>query len=747
MKTTRFALIACAVIGCFISAHAEDTWKPVSGVLMTQWGKQVTSANVWSDYPRPQLVRAQWQNLNGLWDFELTARDAAQPSSFDKRILVPFPVESALSGAARTVTGSDALWYRTSLKIRDRQPGKRALLNFEAVDFSATVWVNGREVGRHEGGYEPFSLDITDALGGAETADLVVKVIDATGNGQPCGKQRLNPADIWYTPSSGIWFTVWIEQVPSLHITQVNTTTLPDLGGLAVTVAAEGEGSVSAPVKIDVFEPSGKSVASGSGLVGQPVAIKISSPRLWSPQTPVLYDLKVTVGDDVVKSYAGLRKIEKRKDAQGINRFFLNNQPVFMSGVLDQGFWPDGLYTPPSKAAMRSDLEFLKAAGFNMLRKHIKVEPRVYYRACDELGLLVWQDMVSGEANERGKVLFKDGLVSTVNTLRNYPSIVTWVIFNEGWGQDADKSETRSAEMTELVRCLDSTRVINSVTGWHERWVGDVVDSHNYDALPGIKPVEPDRICVLGEFGGIGFPLAGHLWKNQALKLYTGAASSEDLLARYTAMYEHLFALKPNGLAASVYTQTSDVEGEVNGLLTYDRAVTKMPAEKLAALNRLVTTEGLKLRDILPTATPNHQATWSYTTEKPAADWTAPAFSTAGWQSGPAGFGAGLGENEKKGASVSTEWNTPDLWLRRTFSCDGAPLVKPRFKVFYDEDVEIYVNGKLLAQQPGYVTSYVYLTPVEPLVLKKGENVIAVHVHNTVGGQFIDVGIVDWPVR
>lgn len=605
MSHPRFILLFLSLLTTALA------WQPVPGQMLTPWGEKVTPDNAWQEYPRPAYVRDGWQNLNGLWSYAITpAAESDAPATWAGEILVPFALESALSGVGKKLTPNDALWYRREFTVEPTR-GKRTLLHFEAVDYQTTVWVNGKQVGTHTGSSLPFSFDITSVLQAGKN-HVTVRVLDATdtpGTFQTHGKQVAEPGGIWYTPVSGIWQTVWLEQVPDAYLADIKL--MPKLNG-EVTIELIPGGSAKDRTSVEVVASlGGKQVASASGK-GRSLTLTIQNPQLWSPASPTLYDLDITYGSDKVRSYVGLRETSVVKDANGHLRFALNGKEVFHFGPLDQGWWPDGLLTPPSEAAMRSDLEFLKAAGFNTVRKHIKVEPRRYYTDCDRLGFLVWQDQVSsGTGQKRGTGgaspkwtrleptptdadwpdeahrQFMAELKGMIDALHDHPSIVQWVPFNEAWGQH------RTMEVGKWVLDYDSTRQVNAATGGNFFPVGHIVDEHRYPH-PGF-PFELGEggrfdgfVKVVGEFGGHGFPVEDHLWSTTARNWGYGGLPKDknEWLERYKTSMAMLAELRKQGIAAGIYTQTTDVEGEINGLITYDRKVQKLTPAQLAAIHR-----------------------------------------------------------------------------------------------------------------------------------------------------------------
>ncbi len=595
----RTLAMACAIgvaLAALTACGGEKAveWRPAGDRIMTRWAAEVGPENALPEYPRPQMVREDWLNLNGLWDYAIVAKDADRPSAWAGKILVPFAAESALSGVGEPVGPARALWYRRTVDIPKGWRKGRVLLHFGAVDWESTVWVNGREMGTHRGGYDPFSYDITDDLKRGARQEIVLRVLDPTdADNSPIarGKQVLKPRGIFYTAVTGIWQTAWLEPVPASRIDRLGLTPDIDRGTLTVrpVVAGPGDG-LRLAVKVGL---RGADVASAEGPADAPLVVSLPSAELWSPDAPVLYDLRASLVEngqavDEVTSYAGMRKISVAKDGRGFNRLLLNNEPLFELGPLDQGWWPDGLYTAPTDAALRSDIEAIKSLGMNMLRKHVKVEPDRLYYWCDKLGLLVWQDMPSAlfrreahgpEVLAARDAQFESEWKAVMDALGAHPSIVMWVPFNEGWGQyDTER-------IVAATKARDPSRLVNNASGWTDKGVGDVADIHSYPG-PAMPPVEEGRAAVLGEFGGLGLPITGHLWQAEGNWGYRNFDDVTAYEARYADLIKNLYPLVDKGLAAAVYTQTSDCEIEVNGLLTYDREVLKLDPARFSALNR-----------------------------------------------------------------------------------------------------------------------------------------------------------------
>lgn len=738
-------------------SNTVSAWTPVPGRIMTEWADQVDPDNVLPEYPRPQLVREQWVNLNGLWDYSVTGLSDPQPDEYEGRILVPFCIESALSGVKRKFTRDDRLWYSRTFASPKLAKGERLILNFGAVDWESTIYVNGKDVGSHRGGYDAFSFDITDALKDGENT-LVVSVLDDTSRAH--GKQRVasfdDPKFIFYTATSGIWQTVWLETVPAKYIESLQITPDVDNGTVSVTVNASSGGKGLPPsrgstAKVTVMDGR-RTVSSASGTAGEAIVIKVPDAKLWSPDSPFLYDLEIALGDDKVKSYFGMRKISMAKDEKGKLRPMLNNKPVFMAGPLDQGYWPDGIYTAPTDEALKYDLEITKKFGFNSTRKHVKIESARWFYWCDKLGILVWQDMPSfgGGKDARG---FRDGvpisreradqfeveLMEMVGQFYNHPSVVMWVIFNESWGQ------YDTPRLTEMVREADPTRLINSASGWFlPKDCGDVVDRHKYKSAGSIPP-EDKRIGTLGEFGGLGYVVPGHLWiAGQTVSSVYGTCTDQR---HYENLYLDLWrevavADKEAGTSAAIYTQLTDVEAEVNGLMTYDRKVIKSDIDLFAkAASTYEFPENPTVKMLIPTSEDKPQE-YLYTMEKPSGDWYQPSADRSSWQKGMGVIGFKVHRNPA--IEIATEWKSPNVWIAREFDLPDFPLKRPVARIAYDDDATVYINGiKALDLNKGNNMRYenIPLPANAAAALKAKGNVIAVSVKNKKESQYIDIGI------
>ena len=596
----KLFLAICALAAVW---QADAQWKPVGDKIKTDWAEKVNPQQVLPEYPRPQLERPDWQNLNGEWEYAIKPKGEAEPAAFDGKILVPFAVESSLSGVQKEVGESNELWYKRTLTVPSAWKGKDILLNFGAVDWKADVFVNDILIGSHKGGFTPFSLNITPYLTGKSTHKLVVRVWDPSDKGyQPRGKQTSNPEGIWYTPVTGIWQTVWLEPVSASHVTAIKSIPDIDRGVMNVTVSTQSPSACSDIVEVKLLD-KGQVVASAKGVSGKELRLAVQKPTLWEPSNPYLYDMTVSLSKngkrvDEVKSYTAFRKISMKRDAHGIMRMQLNNKNLFQYGPLDQGWWPDGLYTAPTDEALLYDIVKTKEWGFNMIRKHVKVEPARWYYHCDKEGMLVWQDMPSGDMGNQwapreynGGTDKKRSEESICNYYQEWqeimdlcvsnPSVVVWVPFNEAWGQfDTEK-------VAEWTKRYDGSRLVNPASGGNFRATGDILDLHNYPG-PDMYLFDPARVNALGEYGGIGLAVEGHLWWNKRNWGYVQFKNSDEVTAEYVKYARQLKELVAKGFSAAVYTQTTDVEGEVNGLMTYDRKVLKINEAEVRAVNQEV---------------------------------------------------------------------------------------------------------------------------------------------------------------
>ena len=592
--TILFVLALCS------STFAQ--WKPAGDKIKTSWGEQLDPKNVLPEYPRPIMERSDWKNLNGLWKYAITPKGTPAPAAYQGDILVPFAVESSLSGVGKMINEKEELWYQRTFDIPSAWRGKQILLHFGAVDWKAEVWVNDVKVGEHTGGFTPFYFDITSVLNKGNN-DLVVKVWDPSDRGeQPRGKQIANPHGIWYTPVTGIWQTVWLEPVATQYITNLKTT--PDIDNNSVKVEVAANTTSADKVEVKVFD--GKHlVAKGAALNGVPVELAMpANAKLWSPDSPFLYNMEVTLykdgkAIDQVKSYTAMRKYSIRKGQNGITRLQLNNKDYFQFGPLDQGWWPDGLYTAPTDEALVYDLKKTKDFGYNMVRKHVKVEPARWYTHCDQLGLIVWQDMPNGGPSPQwqarnyfngtevirsaaSEANYRKEWKEIIDCLYSYPSIAVWVPFNEAWGQ------FKTPEIVAWTKEYDPSRLVNPASGGNHYTCGDILDLHHYPG-PNMFLYDPRRATVLGEYGGIGLVVEGNTWVNDKKNWgYVKFNTSDEVTNEYIKYGKHLLELIRKGFSAAVYTQTTDVEGEINGLMTYDRKVIKMNEAKVREINQQI---------------------------------------------------------------------------------------------------------------------------------------------------------------
>ena len=599
-------LLFLSIVLFYVLENANSqNWQKVPGKIASSWSEKIDPSSPLPEYPRPQMERGSWTNLNGIWNYSVTVKDARSASSWNGKILVPFAIESALSGVGRMVGKDSTLWYNRKFSLKKEMKGKKILLHFGAVDWRTKVFVNGKEAGTHEGGFDPFSFDITSLLKKSGDQDITISVWDPTDEGpQPRGKQVVKPEGIWYTPVTGIWQTVWIEAVAESYISSIKPT--PDIDNNSVTINATAVNSRTGDkILITAFDGSVK-VAETESAPAENAILKIDNAKLWSPDNPFLYNLKIELTRngkkiDEVKSYFAMRKSSIGIDDKGVKRMLLNNKFTFQFGPLDQGWWPDGLYTAPTEEALVYDIDKTKEMGFNMIRKHIKVEPARWYYHCDKVGMLVWQDMPSGDLGNRwdsrpaveGKAndkrrsgesenYYKKDWNNIIDALYPFPSIVVWIPFNEAWGQ------FKTEEIAEWTMKKDPSRLVNSASGGNFTYVDHIIDIHNYPepVMPSADIFGKKLALVLGEYGGLGLPVTGHVWQEKDNWGYQSFKSADELFAKYSEFIDTLHNLIGKGLSAAVYTQTTDVEVEVNGLMTYDRKVIKNPVEKFKALHQ-----------------------------------------------------------------------------------------------------------------------------------------------------------------
>ena len=769
--SSNFQLLQWQLFGknASINQKPQTQWRKKKSPITTPWYDTIDPENVLGEYPRPQMVRDNWLNLNGIWDFKESIGMGRYRSAqlFDKKVLVPFPIESALSGLM--LTDHEERPYKTYLynrtfTIPSEMKGKNILLHFGAVDWKCEVYVNGKQVGTHTGGYDPFSFDITSALKEEGEQELQVQFMDPTdAGGQPVGKQKIQNGGIFYTPSSGIWQTVWMEGVNNSHISELSI--IPDVDNSLVKIKINGNNALSCQAIIRIYD-KGSLVTEKIGKVFQTIELPIAQPKLWSPDSPFLYDVEIELRSnnqtvDKVKSYFGMRKISMGSE-NGKACFMLNNKPIFQFGPLDQGFWPDGLYTAPSDDALIFDIEQTKALGFNMSRKHIKVEPARWYYHCDRLGLLVWQDMVNAGSDqsllgddEWVKKNFLSECDHIVSNLKNHPCIVTWIAFNEGFGQYADNSNhTRNAY--NRIKALDDTRIVSSASGWviFDN-VGQVADMHSYPR-PGMLPnPTSNRISVCGEYGGITYVIKDHVWKNSDM-VYVSVNSGEELKDLFNSYTDLLKPLQADGLGGAVYTQLTDLEGEVNGLITYDRKVVKVNEQQKEEIKKVIShTIKSSAIELVPTALRAKKVQWKYTNNTPAEDWNTITFNDTSWNTGVSGFGDGGAPNTTydNKSTVNTEWKSNHIYLRKKFNVaekDEKLRNNLRLTLYHDDDCEVYINGVLAFSTTGYTSNYttVDVSKEAKATLKAGENLIAVKCTQFSGGQYIDAGLIlEYPVN
>ncbi|QDH81052.1 beta-galactosidase [Echinicola soli] len=739
----------------------EQNEELLSYEMKTRWTDQVDGDNVWSGYPRPQLQREQWTNLNGTWDYVISPRKSGQPDHFEGEVMVPFPIESTLSGVKKTIGSDHYLWYRRNLTGDPSGTGQHTLLHFGAVDWETVVYINGEKVGEHRGGYDPFSFDISAYIHEGDN-ELLVRVSDPTDEGmQARGKQVSDPKGIWYTPVTGIWQTVWMEQVPQDYIKALFIT--PDIDHKTVKIEAELSAlSSDHVVEITAFtegiEVAKRAIALGAKSAYFSTSLPLKEMVLWSPDHPHLYDLQISLKDtngaitDEVESYFGMRKVSLGKDGNGYSRIMLNNEPLFQFGLLDQGWWPDGLYTAPTEEAMVYDIKMTKEMGFNMLRKHVKVEPARFYYHCDQMGMLVWQDMPSGfiskekdtqhvkhDAQQDWKrplesaVQFEAELKAMIDNLFNFPSILVWVPLNEGWGQyETEKLATWTKQ-------YDPSRLVDAPSGWADRKVGDMIDVHLYPG-PGMELPEENRASVLGEFGGVGLPVPNHLWWNKRNWGYLTYEDKAVYEKEFQAIIKNLEGLISWGLSAAIYTQTTDVEGEVNGLMTYDREVVKLDPSKVREWIAPLYQPWWKKHALLPDSE-HKPSDWKITMQPPREDWILMDYNDANWEVCAAPFSG----SANPFLPPSSAWKGGELYLRRDFHVQAVPN-KLYLKYYAPKSKAVlYINGELvrtLEDGGGRKRHYTHISlEGAEKFLKTGKNVIAVRVSADPGEGAFDMGL------
>ena len=739
-----FLTVIISIISTMMFSGTALAYTMKQAPIMTQWASQIDINNPLPEYPRPQLARTDWQNLNGVWQFQSGAANDTVPvgKTLSGDILVPYPVESAISGVMQHY---DRLWYRRTFTVPSAWNGKKIMLNFGAVDWESEVYINGTSLGIHKGGYDPFSFDVTPYLVGTGAQELIVRVYDPTdAYGQPRGKQTTMPGGITYTSTSGIWQTVWLEPVATTSINSLKIT--PDIDNNRLKLTVNTAGSTTGMTVTATAKDGTTTAGAVNGNPNTELYIAIPNAKLWSPSNPFLYDLNVVIMNgtttvDTVSSYFGMRKISL-SNVGGIQKMMLNNQFVFQMGPLDQGFWPDGLYTAPTDTALKYDLDMEKAMGFNMVRKHIKVEPQRWYYWADKLGLMVWQDMPSPNSYPAGGVTvppvdkpqFELELNKMITTHYNSPSIIMWDIFNEAQGQyDTER-------LVGVVAGLDPTRLVNQASGWQAYGVGSVLDIHAYPSPA--CPSSSTQALACGEYGGIGYAIPGHTWSSNPPDSYTQVHSADEHANLYDEFATNLAYYKANnGMSAAVYTEITDIENEINGFMTYDRKITKADVSRIKMSNDKVVNNSVTLTSVLPNSQITGR-TWKYTTGAPASNWYTTSFSDTAWGSGQGGFGTSV-----TGGVVRTPWSTADIWIRQTFNpgtLTANDISSLAFLAHHDEDCEIYINGVLAASKTGYTSDYCIIPMNQAgknAIISNGNNVIAVHCHQTVGGQYIDAGI------
>lgn len=761
-KRIRIFSILLALLPLF-TINAQDQKVELKYSMSTPWTEEVNPDKLFPQYPRPQMTRNNWVNLNGYWEYTIQPKETKAPKDYEGEILVPFPVESKLSEVKQLVGDENYLWYKKEFKSSQINANEKLLLHFGAVDWEATIFINGKEVGTHRGGYDPFSFDISKYLKKNGEQEMIVRVWDPTSDGmQARGKQLNDPRGIWYTPVTGIWQTVWLETVPENFIKHLKIT--PDVDNRKAKVDLKlsplsANGTIEIKVFADEKQVGNNEIPIGAKSVKANLVLDIPEPVLWTPKNPFLYDVKISLKDskgevlDEVESYFGMRKISLGKDANGYTRILLNDKPLFQFGLLDQGWWPDGLYTAPTEEAMVHDIKVTQDLGFNMLRKHVKVEPARFYYHCDKMGMLVWQDMPSGfihnkkdvqhvkhdakvdwERPKESAVQFEKELKSMIDNFYSFPSIVVWCPLNEGWGQyDTER-------IAEWVKTYDPSRLVDAPSGWADRKVGDMIDVHLYPG-PGMELPEDGRASVLGEFGGLGWPVEDHLWWDKRNWGYLTYDDKESFRKEFTSLIENLQGLISWGLSAAIYTQTTDVEGEVNGVMTYDREVIKLDKEETRALIEPLYQPWWNKHVIIPDS--EHEAqSWQVNFEEPDGNWKNREYDGFNWPSHHAPFTA---EENNPFLPPSTKWSSEELYARKAFHLKKIP--ERIFIKYYapKTQVKLYINGQLVKELEdggGRKRHYTHLLLNDITeYLQPGENILAIEATGTDGVRALDMGL------